>query len=183
MTTSPAAIFMPGVYTVDIRAPRGNPVISSIVTLTVVAVAASALVYSICSASPHAHPVLFWPAAFPPATTDFIEDLLSISLALLPYLIVRAMESRKTVQIFVRHLSGRNITINVQSNSTIYDVKLQIQRKTSMPLTHQCLTFSGKSLNDADSLQNYEITKGATVNLVSRLRGAGRSKHWLHPLH
>lgn len=80
------------------------------------------------------------------------------------------------MQIFVKTISGRTATLNVEPTESVASVKAKIQEKEGTDSQEQRLIYAGKQLDDRFTLADYHIQKEATLHAVLRLLGGIKTK-------
>jgi hypothetical protein len=69
------------------------------------------------------------------------------------------------IQIFVKNLNGKTMTVMVSPADTVESLQDKIQEKTGIPPAEQRLLFGGKQLSPERILADYNIQKENTLHL------------------
>jgi len=115
------------------------------------------------------------------STPLFVLSILGTTAAKLPFLqpqhnIInaptlqnRALFVRGGMQLFVKTLTGKTVSIEVEEGESIEDVKAKIAEKEGIPPEQQRLIFGGQQLQDSKTLDDYDVGDDSTLHLVLRL--------------
>ena len=77
------------------------------------------------------------------------------------------------MQIFVRNLSGKTITLEVDNSDTVESTKCKIEDKDGLPVNRQCLVYGGREMQNDKRLVEYHVRRASTLHLYLCLSCTG----------
>ena len=77
---------------------------------------------------------------------------------------------RGGMQILVMTFTGKTTTIDAEARNTVLFVEAMIEHKEDIQVARQRLIFEGKQLEDGSTLADYNIKKGAVLQLRVRMQ-------------
>ena len=80
-------------------------------------------------------------------------------------------KATEEVQIFVKTVTGKTITVEVEAEDVLEKVKVKIEGREGIPTDEQRLLFAGREVQDGKTLMDYDIQTESTMHLVLRLCG------------
>lgn len=75
------------------------------------------------------------------------------------------------MQIFIKTLEGKKITLEVESSDSVANLKDRIYHKEGTPISQQYLIFASQKLEDHKKLMHYNIQNQSTLHMILNLRG------------
>ena len=80
--------------------------------------------------------------------------------------IISHLQRMAAFTIFVREAVGRTFTLEVEPSDAIANVQTKIQEQVGIPSDQQRLVFAGRPLDGARTLEDYDIQRESTIDLI-----------------
>ena len=82
-----------------------------------------------------------------------------------------ARSQPRSMQVFVKTLSGRTVTVELYPTDTIAQLRQAAECRTGVPADQQRFIFTGRPLRDGHTLESYGVVAESTLHMTLRLRG------------
>jgi large subunit ribosomal protein L40e len=76
-----------------------------------------------------------------------------------------------SMQVLIKTMTGKIFAIDTEASESIGELKSRVAEVEKIPIEQQRLIFNGRQLDDDRTLSDYDIQRGAQINLCLRLRG------------
>ena len=97
-------------------------------------------------------------------------NIKKLLLTILVFFVVLFPSKVFAMEIYIKTLTGENITLETEPNETIKKLKEKIEPLENISVDNQRLIFAGKELEDNKTLSDYNIQKESTIHLVRKIK-------------
>lgn len=99
------------------------------------------------------------------------KTLLTDLNSLRDYSIIKITRKPALIEVFVKTLLNKSLTLKINPKSTVAQLKLMIEKEEGFPVDKMRLIYAGRQLEDSKTLNNYGIKEGSTIHFVLRMAG------------
>jgi len=103
---------------------------------------------------------------------DYHHSCFNASLQWKPHCCPTCGQYHGTMQLFVKTLKGTTMTVDVDENTKIIEIKEKIRDHEGIAIEPQRLIFASRYLEDEDTISYYNIQKASTLHLVLACNGS-----------
>ena len=83
------------------------------------------------------------------------------------------------MQIFVKELTGKTLTLEVKSSDSVATLKAKIEVETGIPAAQQRLLYAGKQLQEYKEVEEVDYPPSKSEKRVIRSLGVAFKEDWL----